>query len=72
MVSVQNDSCPVYDLPSDVTFTGLHQTMTTKAYVHIDRHSLRKGELVDETVYVVLVVTPGASCDVSDTIGWAS
>lgn len=52
LVSLQNSSCPVYDLPSNVRFDGIYQSMTKQAVFHVTRETL------GESAFVVLVPYP--------------
>lgn len=58
VVSLQNGTCPIYDLPSDVSFTGIHQTITRLGSVQLKRHQLGRD------IYFVLVVQPDRNCKV--------
>lgn len=53
IASVQNGSCPVYDLPTNVRYTGRFQTMTEQATIQVTRSMFNGNQ-----VYIVLVVTP--------------
>jgi hypothetical protein len=60
VVSLQNSSCPIYDLPSDVSFSGLHQTMRKQSYMSTTRHRLGRD------IYLVLVVRPDEHCRIPE------
>ncbi|XP_033115413.1 SID1 transmembrane family member 1-like isoform X2 [Anneissia japonica] len=53
VVSLQSINCPVYDQFRNVEFTGVYQTMTTKAAVTVEREYFKGAEF-----FVVLVVQP--------------
>ncbi|XP_075707365.1 SID1 transmembrane family member 1 [Rhinoderma darwinii] len=68
VVSVQDITCPVYDMDHNVEFNGVYQSMTKKAAITIQRKDFPKGEF-----YTVFVIKPedyacGGSVPVS-TIG---
>ena len=56
VVSLQNGSCPIYDLPSNVQFTGIHQSIVHAGSFYLTRNKLGKS------VYVVVVVRPSDQC----------
>lgn len=55
-VSLQNGSCPIYDLPSNVQFTGVHQTVTRSGSFYLERSRL------GPVIFIVLVVRPENQC----------
>ena len=60
VISLQNGSCPLYDLPSDVTFSGKYQTMRKRGYMHLSR------ERLGTDIYFVVVVEPERNCRVAE------
>lgn len=53
VVSVQDITCPVYDLDHNVEFNGVYQSMTKKAAITIQRKDFPKGQF-----YTVFVIKP--------------
>ncbi|KAE8621146.1 hypothetical protein XENTR_v10004696 [Xenopus tropicalis] len=53
VVSVQDISCPVYDLDYNVEFNGVYQTMTKQAAITVQRKEYPGGKF-----YVVFVIKP--------------
>ncbi|XP_056415926.1 SID1 transmembrane family member 1 isoform X1 [Hyla sarda] len=53
VVSVQDITCPVYDLDHNVEFNGVYQSMTKKAAITIQRKDFPTGQF-----YVVFVIKP--------------
>ncbi len=56
-VSVQDNNCPVYDLPSNIDFTGIYQTMTKTTRIHVSRSKFGQHALL------VLVLVPPSDID---------
>uniref|UniRef100_A0A1I8IS62 SID1 transmembrane family member 1 n=1 Tax=Macrostomum lignano TaxID=282301 RepID=A0A1I8IS62_9PLAT len=53
IVSTQSVGCPVYDLVRNVEFTGVYQTMSSKAEITLGRH-----DFDNESFYIVFVMKP--------------
>ncbi|XP_063812875.1 SID1 transmembrane family member 1 isoform X4 [Pseudophryne corroboree] len=53
VVSVQDITCPVYDLDHNVEFNGVYQSMTKKIAITIQRKDFPKGQF-----YIVFVIKP--------------
>ncbi|KAM9320410.1 SID1 transmembrane family member 1 [Gastrophryne carolinensis] len=53
VVSVQDITCPVYDLDHNVEFNGIYQSMTKKAAITVQRKDFPKGQF-----YIVFVIKP--------------
>eukprot|EP00047_Mylnosiga_fluctuans_P007963 m.256361 g.256361 ORF g.256361 m.256361 type:complete len:837 (-) comp20124_c0_seq1:184-2694(-) len=62
-VSIQNESCPVFDLADNVDYQGKRQTFTTQADIRAD---LKDSDTVG--VFVVIVLWNVHDCDIEKTI----
>eukprot|EP00052_Salpingoeca_macrocollata_P018810 m.154987 g.154987 ORF g.154987 m.154987 type:complete len:926 (+) comp20798_c0_seq2:560-3337(+) len=64
VVSIQNASCPVFDLPTNFQYQGLRQTFTDKADVYVERSSM-----TEQGFYIVFLVQPTQDqCQLEKTV----
>eukprot|EP00048_Salpingoeca_helianthica_P024965 m.36737 g.36737 ORF g.36737 m.36737 type:complete len:848 (-) comp9713_c0_seq1:26-2569(-) len=62
IVSIQNETCPLFDMPSSVQYQGKHMTMSTQGDIYADLEDGQHG------VYVVVVFKPGQGCSLTKEI----